>query len=168
MIEITVIAVLSALMGYVAYQDFTERAISVWTLVVFLLLSFCLGSLHLDFETLIRNGLINMGFIVTQLAFIALYFSIKNRKFVNVADEYIGWGDILFFVPLAILFSTEYFMLFYVGALLVSLVGFLIYKVLINRTVATIPLAGLLAFCLVAVLCSSWWLDLNLYGSFLI
>ncbi len=166
--QLPVIAMLTVLLGIVAYQDFKDRAISAWLLLTFLILSFWLGSYQLRISELLLNGLINLGFISLQLALISIYFSIRNGYLVNIADRYIGWGDILFFIPLATLFSTSYFILFYVLALMVSLVGFLIYKQLIHRQVATIPLAGLMAFCLVGVLLCSWWWRVDLYATQLI
>jgi len=90
--------------------------------------------------------------VVVQLIGITLWMSWKERALVNIADRYLGWGDILFFIPMALLFPPIFFVYFYVGSLLMILVGFLLYQAIAPNPMSTIPLAGGLALCLIVTL----------------
>jgi hypothetical protein len=90
------------------------------------------------------------------LGTLTLYFLLKHRRIVNITDQYLGMGDILFFLILALYLSVLNFLLFFVGSLLFA--G--IYQALIikyRNNNRHIPLAGLQALLLIPFLVSDWW-----------
>lgn len=129
---------------FITYQDFRERAVSVWLFPV-------LGSLFLvknltviDYSQYLFNTLINIGFCLIQYAILTLYFSFKNKTIINIADTVLGWGDIVFVLVLCFAFPPLMFFIYYMLSLVIAtLIGF--YFKLQNKTV---PLAGIQALVL--------------------
>jgi hypothetical protein len=80
-----------------------------------------------------------------------LYFILKHKKWINMTDQYIGWGDVLFMLAIVPLFSPLSYMLFYVTSLLMTIILVLIAQ-LIHKRMTFIPLAGIQACCLIVLL----------------
>ena len=100
------------------YEDFKYRAIHWFWLVLFLFIVLLTNSFD------INNVVLNFMFIMLKLTGVTLYFSIKNRRFVNIINQYLGIGDILFFIPLLFLFSPFNFLAFFILSLTASIIGF--------------------------------------------
>ena len=75
----------------------------------------------------------------------------KEGRFVNIADRYIGTGDLLFFVVMAFAFSLGNFIMIFTGALLFSLIAYGVFMLLKPNANKHIPLAGLMAFPMIAI-----------------
>jgi hypothetical protein len=85
-----------------AYQDFRYRAISwFWLPILFMLLAYN-HIKNTSYELVIDNFLLNISFLIFQMGALTLYFSFKNKRFVNVINTYLGLGDVLFFVVLSV------------------------------------------------------------------
>ncbi len=138
-----------------AYQDITTRSVSVLGLGLF-----CLGVIAMVFieqttKPLIRYGVFNFGFLTIQFLLVSLYFSIKEKKLINIADKYLGWGDILFLVPVCLLFSPFNFILYYLSAIVFTLIGFLIWQQMDSQLPVTVPLvSGMAAVLMIALMAS--------------
>lgn len=128
----------------IIYQDFKERAISAWTIPLLFLLSLYLAWTDDIWEAWFL--LYNLSFIGIQLLGVSLYFSIKHRQWINVTKDYLGLGDVLFFLAITPLFAPLQFCSFFIGSLLFILVGAGIYHLSINK-LKTIPLAGAMSLC---------------------
>ncbi len=133
------------ILGIVTYQDFKFRAIS-WPLLLLLMLLLLLTK---GFQP--ETG-INLLFVAAQLVFLTLYISLKNKRFTNIIDTYLGLGDILFLVVICAAFSTYEFIIFYTAGLLFSLLAFMIYRLVNRKASAEIPLAGLMSIAMIALL----------------
>ncbi len=134
----------------IAFQDFTKKAI-LWILfptgfIVFLVS----GLLEMQAVEYLKNVLLNFLFVLTLLALLVLYFSIKRKKPTNIIDSYFGLGDLLFLGILSTVFSTVNFILFLTGSFLFILLIYTIFNAV--RSNKKIPLAGLLAIILVGVM----------------
>ncbi len=140
-----IIIAISLVLGLIAYQDFKFRAIS-WPLLLLLLLLLLLTK---GFQP--ETG-INLLFVAAQLVFLTLYISLKNKRFTNIIDTYLGLGDILFLVVVCAAFSTYEFVIFYIAGLLFSLLAFIIYRLLNRSASKEIPLAGLMSIVMIALL----------------
>ena len=149
-------------LSIIIYQDLKSRAISWWTIPMLLASVIYIRSIEQGWNMILVEGGLNLGFLIVQLVLISTYFSVKQRQFTNIADTYLGWGDILFLIPIAFLFPTFSFVIFYVSSVLVVLLGFLFYKKIINNKIETIPLAGGQAIYLILVLISSKVFDFNI------
>ncbi|WP_169668979.1 hypothetical protein [Flavivirga algicola] len=89
----------------------------------------------------------NFVFLLINISGLTLYFSIKEKVFVNPIDRFIGLGDIVFFIAITPLFKLETFIPFFIVGLLFSLLLYAI--ILLFKKIKTIPLAGYLALYLV-------------------
>jgi len=148
-----------ALLLVITYQDFKERAIS-WWLLPLLMLGFVIVSLKQNhwYQYLI-NCLINNAFCGFMFTIITTYFSVKHKSFVNIINNMLGIGDILFFVVLSFCFSHVHYIFFMISSLFIaSLFGFYFqYKK------QTIPLAGIQAmvFILYYFVCQHFSISLQ-------
>lgn len=139
---------LAALLILVAYQDFKFRAVS-WVIFPLLPVLFIILSLSsVSLEESLANTLANLCFAGCMFLSVTIYFSIKNRRIVNLSKGFIGWGDILFILSLGFLFSPLNFIIFYLVSLLVTIFATLILAWLNKIDRNSIPLAGLQALML--------------------
>lgn len=127
----------------IAYQDFKSREVQ-WFWFPLLLVLALFKIWYLDQFKELFSFLLNVIMVLLQLLLLTLYFSIKERKLINIADSYLGWGDILFLLNLCFLLSPLNFILFYLVSLLVTITSYLIYNAFVNSS-KPIPLAGLQA-----------------------
>jgi len=149
-------------LSIIIYQDLSARAISWWTIPLLLGSIIYIRLVEQSWSLVLFESGINLSFLIVQLILISIYFSIKQGQLTNIADTYLGWGDILFLIPIAFLFPTFSFVLFYVSSIIIVLLGFLIYKKIVNQNMETIPLAGGQAIYLVLVLFFSKVFDFSI------
>ena len=167
---------LITILAAIFIQDIKSRTVYwFWfpMLVALLLLEHTLINkepLIVQFQTIA----INLGFLFIQLSIVSLYLSIKHRKWINISQNLIGWGDILFLVSLAFYFSPLTYILFYVGSLLIISVCWLLLILFFRINNKQIPLAGLQAALFIVFLITDWlyphiglskgdWLSIYLY-----
>ncbi len=133
----------------VVLQDFKHRLIS-WPLIPLLLLCFLAnGLIKTPMAELLQYTLFNSGFILLQLLVLTFYISIKNKKFVNIVDSYMGLGDILFFAVITTAFSPVNFILFYLAGLVFTLISHRIYIAINKGGSKEIPLAGTMSLVMI-------------------
>lgn len=137
-------ALLLAGLVAIVIQDFKERAISIWTLPLVFFSGWGVACQNEVCQLWFMGA--NMLFITLQWLGVSLYFSFKHQTWVNITDRYLGLGDLLFFVAITPLFSPLHFCLFFIGALLVTLLfaGGYHYGI---KPITTIPLAGAMSLC---------------------
>ncbi len=130
----------------IIYEDFRFRAIHWYWLVLLGIFAYCYSTAPTS------DIFANFGFLFIQIAGLTAYFSIKNKRLVNIVDAQIGLGDILFFIPLCLLFKPTLFLAFFVISLLGSLIGFLLIQKFWLKKLETIPLAGCMSIFLLLFL----------------
>ncbi len=140
----------------IVYEDFRYRAIHwVWLLMLLLLIGW-----YTPF-----NGaylLINIGLLSIQWLGLTIYFSLKEGRMTNIINNYLGIGDLLFFIPLCLLFSPINLLVFFVASLSSGL-GFVGFANLINRPInQNVPLAGIMAGILILVLFVAGYFGIDL------
>lgn len=135
----------------IIYQDFRHRAISWWLIPLMLFLGFWQSNILHHWQVSLHFFFQNFLFLFFQLIILFLYFSIKEKRLVNIVDSWLGLGDILFFVGLATLFSIINFVAFFIGSIVVTLLIFMISKFFVKK-LKTIPLAGGMAACYILLL----------------
>jgi len=146
--------IFAMLLIFVCYQDFRYRTLSIIVLFFGGLLCFS-NSIYVNGwnQALVFAG-INLLLIGIQLAGIFIYFSIKQKKIVQIINTYLGSGDLWFYGIVACSFSPANFVIFnLITCLLILIVYTLISRYSLHQK--TIPLAGCLALALLAVLISS-------------
>ncbi|SFC82608.1 Type IV leader peptidase family protein [Parapedobacter composti] len=142
-------ATLVGLLAAVAWQDFRGR--SVYALLFpSLVVIAVVHAMMLDVFSPAAVAA-NLAILAVQLIVLNLVMYWRKRAWLMQGEQWMGWGDVAFFVVLAFCFSTFNFVLFYVASLLVVLLGALLAMAFGVR-VATIPLAGGQAALLVLLL----------------
>jgi hypothetical protein len=99
-----------------------------------------------------------MSFIGMQLVILTLYFSVKNKKWINITSGLLGLGDILFLLSIAVYLSVLNFLFFYITSLIAVLFTWLIWQRVSAKKNKYIPLAGLQSLMAILFLLGDWWL----------
>lgn len=146
------------LLSLIAYEDFKHRAISWYLLPVLGIVFLAASFRQFPLSEIATEFFINFSFVAAQLLLLTVYFSIKERKPVNIIKKHIGMGDILFFIALCAAFSPVNFLVFYVSGLAVTLLGAGIYHLLSRKSIMEIPLAGGFAVLLIIGIFSGYFI----------
>ena len=147
-------------LSIILYQDLKERAVWWFLFPLFALLA---GYLHYN-ESLSWFFLPNILFNLMAVAgiFISAYLYAHFKMKVDFFQEAVGWGDLLFFLGLAVAFPSQAFLVILVFSMIFSL-GL---HTFISRSKKndTVPLAGYASLFLICIYLSSWLgLYKNLY-----
>ncbi|GAA4276414.1 hypothetical protein [Aquimarina mytili] len=147
-------------LAVIIYQDLKDREVYGMAFPVLISL---LGTLHyhhtsqIDFLYAI---LINIALLIVIVGLLYVYTLIKIKK--PFFKEVFGWGDVLFFIGLAIGFPTVTFIIIFVFSLIFSLLVWLVLKNQAKHN--TVPLAGYMAVFLGVVFIANWMINtLTLY-----
>ena len=147
--------VLLILLGLMVYEDFKYRGISWYLFPLALVAIITKSYTYITIDTTV----LNIGFVLMQLLLVTLYFTLKQRKLVNITTNHFGIGDVLFLGIIAISFSTVNFVFFYLLGIVISLlIGLLLIQS--KSTDKTIPFAGIMAAfyitCMGIDRCTPW------------
>lgn len=144
-----------------AIQDFKDRAIS-WWLIPFTITSYFVY--QNSFFTLINTELyLNLLFVLINYISVTAYFSLKEKRIVNIFKDYLGIGDLLFFVVCAFMFSLPNFIFFLIASFLLTLIGALLWSKIKPQSSPYIPLAGIMAALLIPLLMLEFFFQINLF-----
>jgi Flp pilus assembly protein protease CpaA len=135
-------------LGFICYQDMRYRAVYWICFPVLAVSLFLLKQQKAEWEESLTQTALGSLFFGIQLLVLWIYFSIKNKRFVNVTLNYLGLGDILFLFAIAFYLSPVNYILFYVGSLVIVLLYTLAQRILQKKASQEIPLAGLQALLL--------------------
>lgn len=140
-------------------QDWKGRAV-YWFLFPLLaaLLVFIRFPSAIFLPELEQSVLINIGFILLQLVILTVYFSVKNKKWINITTGLLGIGDVLFLLSIAFYLSVLNFLFFYIISLIAVLFIWLIWQRVSTQKDKYIPLAGLQSLVVILFLAGDWWL----------
>lgn len=134
---------------FIVYQDFKFKAVSAWIFVV-LLIALSLKIYKEDgLQILLNNLKYNLLFIFSQFLLLTVYFSIKAKIIKNVFKEFIGIGDLIFLISIAVYFNVYSFVVFYILSLIFTLALKLIMNIFSKSQTRLIPLAGFQAAFLI-------------------
>ena len=138
-----IVGLLVACLLLIAFQDFRERAVNWYLFSVAFVICAFQASLYLDWIEIMINFGINLTLLVVLFTTLLCYLLIRFGRNQLSLWNYLGLGDVLFFIVLAICFSPFNFVIFTVVSLMISLLTSILF--LSGRTV---PLAGIQALCL--------------------
>lgn len=123
----------------IVYQDFKSRSILWFLPLIIFLISLSHGVR--SNENILNDILLSVAFLVLQLTAVLLYLAIKNKTLkINLTEDYLGLGDVLFFLAITPLYPFQTFLLVIVIGLIFSLIGHLIVSKITHDS--TVPLAG--------------------------
>jgi len=140
-----------SLLCFICYQDFRYRSVSALHFCFLIIISLIQGVINNHPGAFFLFLGINVTFLFFLISAVTIYFSLKNRKIINILDTYLGWGDVIFFISLCFMFSPVNFIIFFTTSLMISLVISGIIK-LFRSKYQHIPLAGIMASLLIPVL----------------
>ena len=147
-----------ALLLTIFFQDWKDRAV-YWFL--FPLLAADLTYLHLYQPAMAADLLlsvaVNIGFLTVQIILLTAWFSVQQKKWINITSGLLGIGDILFLLTISFYLSALNFLIFYVFSLLLILTGWVLWQSISRKKHTFIPLAGLQALLTIALLSCDWW-----------
>jgi hypothetical protein len=140
-------------------QDVKSRSV-YWIVFPLLIVLFIVSDLIKQKPTgdLWLPVLLNLGFLVLQLLIITCWFFLKEKRWLNISANLLGWGDILFLVSISFYLSFINFLFFHIVSLFAALTGWLIWQFFANKKSKHIPLAGIQALALAVFLSGDWWL----------
>tara|TARA_Y100000589_G_scaffold116955_1_gene110832 strand:+ start:5527 stop:5976 length:450 start_codon:yes stop_codon:yes gene_type:complete len=130
------------LFGITAYQDFKDRAIS-WYLP---LLIFSVGLIG-DFvkgSVLWKDYIASLCFVTLQITLLYGYLAIKKKAIkINLTGDFLGWGDLLFFVAVIPYFTFKEYAVLLITGMFLSLLAQKVIELFYRSD--SIPLAGWLS-----------------------
>ena len=143
------IVILISLLGVLVFQDFKSREIS-WFLIPLLIVGFVVyGLQRIATEEMITYFGINFMIVVLNLLGVTLIVSLKEKKLTNILKNYLGLGDVLFFLVLTVVFSPFNFIIFYLGSIFITALiygGIMLFN---QQKKVLIPLAGAMSLLLI-------------------
>ncbi len=136
----------------IIYQDFKHRSI-YWFWIPILLVSL-LGKLLVGQEyTFFTTDLpLNLAMLFANGLVVTIYFSLKQRRWINLMDTYIGKGDVYLFLVMALAFPFQQFIIFFIASLLLSLMVYSFQMTLKISSQPTIPLAAYICILFTVIL----------------
>lgn len=136
-----------------AIQDWRERKVSIYLLAFLFGLYLVQGIHQKSIQDWLFNWNINLIVLGIQMIILFLYFSWKERRWISLADRYIGVGDLVFFIILASHFSPLVFSWVYLGSLIFTILGVVLYYIFYKKALQPIPLlSGVCSFILLLLL----------------
>lgn len=131
----------------ISFQDLRSRSVYwFWfPILLGLFLSADILEEHRSFSAIGQTSVVNCIFLVLQFLLLSLYFSVKNRRWVNIMTDLLGWGDVLLLLCIAFYLPVLNFLFFYIASLVVVLVIWFFWQVVSKGENKHIPLAGLQA-----------------------
>jgi len=148
----------------ITIEDFKKRMIWWGWIPILCFTGIGLALAEIPVTEFFQYATFNLGFILLQLILVTGWFSIRNRKLINISKEHLGIGDILFFLPLCLLFSPINFILFYLSSIICILTGYLIFKFISSSKTNTIPLAGGISVFVICFFVGNFFLSCNRYS----
>jgi len=143
----------------IVYQDIKERSVYLWILIATMLL---IGFLHYQHSLsglFLSSILLNIAIVLTIIFILFLYAKFKIKL---ALQDTFGFGDLLFFLTIAIGFPTITFVVLFSFSLFFSLILFLVVKKKLKHK--TVPLAGLQALFFSLIFLLNWAFNfINIY-----
>lgn len=127
---------------FIAWQDFKFRAVYWWLFVVLLIALMEMKIIQGDWQSFFYDLTCNVMFLGTQLLFLTFYFSIKEKRLVNIFNGYFGLGDLFFLLSITTYFSFFNYVVYYLISLFAVILMSIVIQVLVKKPNPKIPLAG--------------------------
>lgn len=139
-------------LGGIIYQDFAERRVWWFWFPLLALAGLGYGWITLSLGTYLEFVCINFGFLILQAVLLLCYLFVSRKRVFNPLNQLIGLGDVLFFTALTFWFHPMYYILFYIGSLLFSLMAWIVWLLVVKNHNPMLPLAGLAAVFYLCIL----------------
>lgn len=138
----------------IAYQDFKARLISTWLIALFALVNTVFYLSYNPLFQLLQNTLVAGAYLLLCYLVLVLYYFIKNKRFNNIMNTKLGWGDVWLALITGITIEPDYLVFFFTATFSLSLV----FQLIFFRAEKNIPLAGYLVLFYLAFIILKLWL----------
>lgn len=125
------------------YQDFKNRLLTTWLIVLFTVCNSCLHLTTSSVYKLIQNFSFCVCYFLLCYFILHLYFYIKTKKFQKIIDSKIGLGDVLIFFSIGSCIEPNHLIFFFTCAFIISALAFFLFF----QTKTSVPLVGFLLPC---------------------
>lgn len=153
MIHVLTVALLITA-GVLVLQDWRNRLLDVWLLLVFLLLNISLYVVQNNLKDLLLNFCFTVLYVTLCTLSIKLYYYCKSGKREKLLDEKIGSGDLIVSLSIGLAIEPETQIPFFTVVLLMALAFSLLL-----RERKSIPLAGYLLGAYMILIINSYWVN---------
>ena len=129
--------------GVIVYQDFKNRLVNTWLIVLFTL---CNVSTYISAHSIyqfIENVIFCLSYFLFCYLALHLYFYLKTKTFQKLLESKVGLGDVLMFLAIGICIEPIHLIFFFTCTFIFSVIVFFIFL----RSKPSIPLAGILIPC---------------------
>lgn len=123
----------------IARQDFKDREVSLWLLVVFTCITAVFTYLEQGWLQLLQNGVFCLLYFTLCFTVVFLYYFVRERRWPQIIDSKIGKADMMIFFAIGLALQPVQLIVFFTLAFALSL---LIALLLSDKK--QVPLAGLL------------------------
>ena len=157
-------------LSIIAYQDIKSREVSWFLFPLVLIMIAAKGLFYEEAWQLAGFFVINFLFLIIQLGVLFIFYAFRHKKFENIINRKIGFGDLLFLIVLSAGFAPMFFEIFLTASFIVILLAYVIWRSFSKPGAnKTIPLAGGLASLYMIVLISGYFIPaINIYNNYLI
>jgi len=126
-------------MGFIAFEDYFHKEISILWLIVFFALITAFSTIYQKWN--INNLLLNLGVLIFMFLILKAIMVFRRRKSQKLINQEIGLGDIIILLVFSLVFSPLNFIVFLDVTLIIGLIYYLIKR----KETKKIPLAGIFA-----------------------
>jgi hypothetical protein len=124
----------------IAFQDFKERLISLWLIIVYSCNCILLTQQHEGWQGLLSNVLTTVLYFGFYFLAVILFYYLKERKLNAIIDEKIGKADVILLLAIGVTMNIVELIVFSTIAFSFAAV----LSLLLFKKVKTIPLGGIL------------------------
>ena len=156
--NIILLIIFILLLLIVAYQDIKQRLVS---LLAFGGLATVAIAIRWNSPDYMMQVFASCSLIAMQILMLFLMFRIKNKKWENIINRYLGLGDILFLGVLAFFLPPLMTIFFEVVSCILIIIFYILLSIIKNRKLnsfSNIPLAGLLSIFLAGFIVANQFL----------
>jgi len=160
--DLILLIILLLLLSVIAYQDVKERQVSWILFPLAAVLSVINSQYIISLNELVLHFFVNVlvvgVLVICLIGYIYLRFKDSGTRLWN----YLGLGDVLFFLVIACSFSSINFILFTILSLILVILASLFQ----SSKMRTVPLAGYQALCLILFLIIQRIFSLNSFNDY--
>ncbi len=135
---------------FIAYQDFRERLVSLWSLILFGCICLVSVFFYRDSITVLKQSVFSISYLAFIWLSLKLYLFLKYKRNQTILNELLGAADVFVILAIGITFNLPGLILFFCVSFILSALGYCAYMLFKKENTKTIPLAGLLMICYVS------------------
>lgn len=159
--QVTYYSVLSLVSVFVFYQDFKERQVSLWLLLVYSGLIVSDTIYDLGFDNFLQNAISSVIYFSLCFTGVFLYYFLKERSIPAVIDKKIGWADVIICLTIGVSLNISSLIVFFTISFVISA----IIGLILQARDKTVPLAGFLVILYLIFICISAFFPIDLMFS---